>query len=513
MLVAIAVAFLAIQPNITGVSGAQVIYLSTNSFLGNLSALGSTSLSTGSIITSINGISISNAQQFYSLLNKTAQINATLVLGYKNQVFPYVYNSGTVNIFITKDTMLNSTSIQVQDVQSTNLNYGLDIIGGTQITVAPNSTKTTNSSVISDLQSILETRLNTFGISGITVNVIQTLSQGSFIMVSMPNVGESQALSLIQNQGIFYAKINNQTVFNSTNKNEGILKVCLTSSCPYGGELMPSLNNGAYQFDFGIELSSQAAQNFASATKNLSVNANGYLSAPIVLYLNGKQTSSLLIAANLKGQAEQTIQISGSAQTYQQALAQMKTLQSVFESGSLPTPIKVISIQSVSSSTGSQFISEIYILLLAAFVAISIIVFLRYMDFRVSSLILLTSIAEIFIVIGVAALIHWTLDIPSIAGIIASIGISVDDQIIITDEIIRGAAQSEYTSVKKRVKRAFFIIFVSFFSFSAIMFPLLFSSASLFTGFALTTILASLVGLLITRPAYAQIIGRIKGVV
>jgi preprotein translocase subunit SecD len=511
MILAVIIAFLAIQPNITGVSGAQIIYLSPNSYLGNLSAIGSTSLTTGSIITSLNGVPIGSAQQFYSLLNRSAHLNYTLTIGYENEIFPYIYSSSSISILLTKSTMVNSSFIQVQDVPSTNLDYGLDLIGGTQITVAPNSTKNTNSTTMSNLQTVLQTRLNTFGLSGISVSLVQTLSQGSFIMISMPNVGESQALSLIQNQGVFYAKIGNQTVFNGSNKAEGILTVCLTSSCPYGGVILPTLTNGVYQFNFGIELSPQAAANFANATKNLSVSSDGYLSKPIVLFLNGKQISSLSIAASLKGQATQDIQITGSASNSQQALNQMKTLQSVFESGSLPIAIKIVSINSVSSSTGSQFINQIYILLLAAFIAISVVVFLRYKDFRVSSLILLTSVTEIFVVIGVAALIHWTLDIPSIAGIIASIGISVDDQIIITDEIIRGSSRMEYTAVKKRVGRAFFIIFVSFFSFAAIMFPLLFSTASLFTGFALTTILASLVGLLITRPAYAQLISRIKG--
>jgi Preprotein translocase subunit SecD len=100
--------------------------------------------------------------------------------------------------------------------------------------------------------------------------------------------------------------------------------------------------------------------------------------------------------------------------------------------------------------------------------------------------------------------------VPSIAGIIASIGVSVDDQIIITDEILRGSSSVEFTNIKKRIRRAFFIIYVSFFSFAAIMFPLFFSTSTLFTGFALTTILAMLVGLLVTRPAYGQIITKIK---
>ncbi len=512
MIAAIVISFLAIQPNLTGVNGAQVIYMASNSYLGNLSAAGSTNFGPGSIITAVNGKSVSNAQQFYSDLNDTAVINATLIISYKNEVFPYIYVPSSVTVFITNKTRVNSTLLQVQDVPFTNLNYGLDIVGGTQITLAPNST-TYNSSLISNLDSVLQTRLNTYGISGISVSPIQTLSQGSFILVSMPSVGEGQALSLVQNQGIFYAKIGNHTIFNSTNASEGILSVCLTSSCPYGGLQTPTLSNGVYQFSFGIETSKLAAQNFAAATKDLRINASGYLNESIVMFLNGRQVSSLLISSNLKGQAQQSIEITGGANTAQQADNQMKTLQSIFQSGSLPIPVKIISIQSVSSVLGTEFIDNIYTLLFIAFIGVSIVIFARYRDYRVASLILLTSIAEIVIVIGAAALIKWTLDIPSIAGIIASIGISVDDQIIITDEIIRGGAKSEYTAVKKRVSRAFFIIFVSFFSFAAIMFPLLFSSASLFTGFAVTTILASLIGLLITRPAYAQIISKIKAVI
>jgi Preprotein translocase subunit SecD len=224
-----------------------------------------------------------------------------------------------------------------------------------------------------------------------------------------------------------------------------------------------------------------------------------------------QQGQPLLISTNILTNFNGAITIEGSGVDQQQATSNMKTLQAIMQSGSLPVPLKVVSINSVSPTAGSQFINQIYLLLLVAFVLVSIVIFLRYKDYKVSSLILLTSITEIFIVIGVAAAIHWTLDIPSMAGIIASIGISVDDQIIITDEMRRGSSQEEYAVTKKRISRAFFIIFVSFFSFAAIMFPLLFSTASLFAGFALTTILASLIGLLVTRPAFARIISRLEG--
>ncbi|MCL4373047.1 hypothetical protein M1384_03220 [Candidatus Parvarchaeota archaeon] len=512
MIVLVVVSFLAIQPNITNVNGAQVVYMPVNSYIGNLSSRGVIGLQTGSVITAVDGVPVHNVQQFYSQLNKSAIVNTSLSITYEKEIFPYLFESNTTKIFVEPGTVFNSSTIQTQNIPYTHLNYGLDIIGGTQIEVVPNSTNY-NTSILSKLETTLSKRLDVYGISGTTVNTVQALSGKSFIMVSMPNIGESQALSLIQNQGKFYATIGNFTVFNSSNSSESILDVCLSSGCPFGVYQTPSASNG-YQFQFGIQLASGAAKNFELAVKSLkpSTTSPGYFNRRIHLYLNGvQQGQPLLISENILTNFNGAITIEGGGVDQQQAATDMKTLQAVMQSGSLPVPLKIISISSVSPTAGSQFINQIYILLLIAFLLVSIVIFLRYRDYKISSLILLTSITEIFIVIGVAAAIHWTLDIPSMAGIIASIGISVDDQIIITDEMRRGSSQLEYAVTKKRISRAFFIIFVSFFSFAAIMFPLLFSTASLFAGFALTTILASLIGLLVTRPAYAKIIGKIEG--
>ncbi|MCW1301771.1 MAG: hypothetical protein OH316_01390 [Candidatus Parvarchaeota archaeon] len=509
LIVLLIVSFLAIQPNIFNQRGAQVVYLSPQGVVGNYSSRGLTTLTTGSIITGLNGVTISSPQQFYAQA-AALKPNSYATISYKNEVFPYVYTSSKLSLFLTNASQLNSTYIQLDQVGSSALQYGLDLIGGTEMYIQPNSTIITNSTY-STVENVLKTRLDVYGISGVSITQIQTLSGAKFIVVNMPNIGEAQALSLINNQGQFYAKIGNTTIFNSSNPAEVIQQVCLTSSCPYGGLQPPTLSNGLYNFNFGMALSKQSADEFKLATENLSViPSTNSLSKPIVLYLNGKVVENLSIESTLKGVAAQTVLITGSGSTYQQAYTNMKTLQAIFQSGSLPVPIKIASINSVSPIVGGQFISQIYILLIVAFIGIAIVVFLRYKNYKISLLILMTSAAEIFIVIGIAALIKWTLDVPSIAGIIASIGVSVDDQIIITDEILRGSSTVEFTNIKKRIKRAFFIIYVSFFSFAAIMFPLFFSTSTLFTGFALTTILATLVGLLVTRPAYGQIITKIK---
>ncbi|MCD6404133.1 MAG: protein translocase subunit SecD, partial [Nanoarchaeota archaeon] len=98
------------------------------------------------------------------------------------------------------------------------------------------------------------------------------------------------------------------------------------------------------------------------------------------------------------------------------------------------------------------------------------------------------------------------LDLAGIAGLIAAVGTGVDDQIVITDEVLRGEKEEKVRSIKERIKRAFFIIIVSFASTVATMLPLTFAGAGLLRGFAITTIIAVSIGIFITRPAYARLI-------
>ncbi|MBU4341283.1 MAG: protein translocase subunit SecD, partial [Candidatus Altiarchaeota archaeon] len=98
-------------------------------------------------------------------------------------------------------------------------------------------------------------------------------------------------------------------------------------------------------------------------------------------------------------------------------------------------------------------------------------------------------------------------DLPAVAGIIAAVGTGVDHQIIITDESIsrrHGEQKKKLVSLVERIKRAFFIIFVSAATTIAVMIPV-FLIQSL-KGFALTTAVGVFIGITITRPAYAKII-------
>ena len=115
-----------------------------------------------------------------------------------------------------------------------------------------------------------------------------------------------------------------------------------------------------------------------------------------------------------------------------------------------------------------------------------------------------TSLSEVVILLGIASLIGWNIDLAAIAGIIIAVGTGVDHQIIITDETLKGAA--EFYSWKQRIKRAFFIITASYLTILVAMLPLLFAGAGLLKGFAIIIIIGFSVGVFITRPAFASII-------
>ena len=119
--------------------------------------------------------------------------------------------------------------------------------------------------------------------------------------------------------------------------------------------------------------------------------------------------------------------------------------------------------------------------------------------------VVVTSVSELIIILGIASFIDWNLDLPSIAGILAAIGTGIDSQIIILDE----AKDSELLSLKQKLKRAFSIILGAYFTALVALLPLLWAGAGLLKGFAITTIIGITVGVLITRPAFSEIVKRI----
>jgi preprotein translocase subunit SecD len=179
-------------------------------------------------------------------------------------------------------------------------------------------------------------------------------------------------------------------------------------------------------------------------------------------------------------------------------------------SGNLPVKARIVLERPNLPELGAQFLKYAGIIALIAIVLVASIVSIRYRHPKISIAILITSFSEIILILGFASLSSWELDLAAMAGIIAAIGTGVDHQIIITDETLRGERgkkDSKIWDVKQAINRAFFIIFTSAATTISAMLPLM--SIIDLKGFAFTSIVGVLIGIMITRPAYSKIVEHI----
>lgn len=453
----------------------------------------------GMIIKLINSQPINNKEDYSRVISNIIFQNKTKL----------TITSNSREIIYLAD---KAPEITIDNIPKTKIKTGLDLSGGARALVKPEVPL--DADEINDLISVTSNRLNVFGISDVTVKSVSDLSGNNFMLVEVAGATPSDLQELVAKQGKFEAKIGNETVFIGGERD--IASVCRNDASCAGIESCSSYEDGELcRFRFVIYLSEEAAQKHADITSKLGVNVTSqgnYLDKTLDLYLDDKLVDSLLISEDLKGRVTTQIQIqgSGSGATRQEAIdsaeESMKKLQTILITGSLPYKLEIVKLDSISPVLGKEFTKNLFLLAAVVFIAVSLVLFIKYRKIKITSAVILTMFSEAFITLAIAALIKWNLDAPSIAGIIAGMGTGVNDQIVIIDESVSKAQ----ISIKEKIKRALFIILGAFFTIIAAMLPLFWAGAGLLRGFALTTIIGVSVGILITRPAFADIIKKIQ---
>jgi len=413
-------------------------------------------------------------------------------------------NAGSFILFTNK-----VPEITVKQIEKTRIKTGLDLSGGARALITAED-KDLTTAEINDLVAVTNQRLNVYGLKDVQIRPVSDLSGKKHMLIEIAGSTPKELENLIAKQGSFEAKIGNRTVFSGGDKD--ITYVARTGGQSGIYTCSKSQEGEVCQFRFAISLSEQAAQRHADITKTLGVNATypQYLDEKLNLYLDEELTDSLFIGKDLKGSATTQISISGSGtgstreEAYNNAEANMKQLQTVLITGSLPFKLKIEKLDTISPLLGQQFINTILIAGLVAILAVGFMVLIRYRRIKLSLAVLLTSLCEVVIILGVSALFNRSLDLPAIAGIIATIGTGVDSQIIILDE-----SQMTTLSLKQRIKRALYIILGTYVTTLFALLPLLWAGAGLLKGFAITTIIGISTGVFITRPAFSEIIKKI----
>ncbi|MCC7557876.1 MAG: preprotein translocase subunit SecD [Methanobacteriaceae archaeon] len=400
--------------------------------------------------------------------------------------------------------------VSIASISYYGISQGLDLQGGSLIQV--HLEKPVDQDTMNRVTGVLDRRLNIFGVKDIKVRA----SGNQDVIIEIAGVKPDEVAQIVGTPGKFVAKIDNQTALEGSD---------IVSVQPY------EIQGTQWAVPFKITL--EGANKFASI-------AEGKAGAPVDMYLDDKLISSPELAPELAtGRPSTDVQISGTENTKEEAEKQAKSIQTVLQSGALPVKVQIVGISTVSPELGTEFKNGALIAGFLALIVVSLIIFFRYRTPKLVIPIIFTSLAELLLILGVASIIKWNIDLAAIAGIIAAIGTGVDDQIILTDEVLKSSKQEELVqkkeskrskkkkkskksrkskfksrvsmSMKNRIKNAFFIIFASAATLIAAMLPVAyvgFSRGSTgigsLAGFAFTTIIGILIGIFITRPVYAK---------
>jgi preprotein translocase subunit SecD len=472
-------------------------------------------LRSGMIIKAINGEAITSVDDYSRVVSE--------ILPSEDEKKVVITTKAGDVILLTNET----PRITIEAIKPTNIKTGLDLSGGARALIT--AEKPLSQSEMADLIAVTSNRLNVFGLSDISVRSVSDLQGNNFMLVEVAGASPSDLRELVAKQGKFEARVGNSTTtskVNGTNVTSAkgtlvfsggkgdISDVCRNRAECSGISGCYAIEGGyACNFRFTVYLTEEAAKTHAGVTKNISLDESGkYLTDKLYLYVDDSEVDSLLIGAELRGQVTTQISIQGSGtgttqeEAFNEAKASMNKLQTILITGSLPYKLNLVKLDSISPTLGKEFTKNIIMLALIVFVIICALLFIKYRKIKITMAVILTVFSEAFLTLAIAALIRWNLDAPSIAGIIAGMGTGVNDQIIIIDESV----SKENTSLKERIKRALFIIFGAFFTIVAAMLPLFWAGTGLLRGFALTTIIGVSVGILITRPAFADIMRKIE---
>jgi len=498
LIIALVIAFLSINYQFSD-QGLIINSVETNSSAFNAGIRSPTqdiSLTNREKIISVNNQEIKELKEYNEIINSIS-IDSNIRL--KTDKTSYV---------ITKDS--SDVGLTISKAPSSNLRKGIDLQGGTRVILEP--AEEISKEQIKDIMATMEKRLNVYGLSDLVIKSASDLEGNKFIIVELAGVSKEELRETITKQGSFEARIGNKTAFTG----KEVKFVCRAGGSTCLNQINPVCpkqdDQSVCRFEFEIHLNEDAAERHKKITDELKIivspDGQRMLDQKIDFYLDGQLVDSLNIDADLKGISASRITITGSGsgsnqqEAVKDALKNKEELQTFLITGSLPTKLNIVKIDTLSPSLGEVFVKNALLIGLISIFAVASIIIIRYKKLKISIPIIITMISEVLLTLGIASIFKYNLDLAAIAGIIAAVGTGVNDQIVIIDEVLFG----NKSAAKQSIKNAFFVILAAFATIVAAMLPLLRAGAGLLTGFAITTIIGVTVGVLITRPFFGVVI-------
>lgn len=365
--------------------------------------------------------------------------------------------------------------------------------------------------------TVINDKINEAGLSGGTARVVTSATGEKFVLIEVPGEGRENVRNLLSERGTVQIDIYYPT------ENDSGEVVYQTREAVLQANDFQNVGQPQRNPELGphvpVTLTDSAAREFQTATTETGIAPSGsacyYEETPedtgpcLLTTVDGEVVYSAGMSPSLAGDIANGNWVNSPQFVLQtNSLDEASDLSLHLTAGALPTGLDFEEGTSVyvSPTQGDRFKTAGLLIGLASLLGVSMKVFVQYRDIRIAAPMVALSLTEVIILLGFASLVGYPIDLAVIAGFIAVIGTGVDDLIIIASEVLQDGEVSSKTVFDNRYSKAFWIIMAAAVTTTVALSPLIILSLGKLAGFAIFTIFGIAVGVLITRPAYADIL-------
>jgi len=365
------------------------------------------------------------------------------------------------------------------------IKLGLDLQGGTHVVLKLKETAETpiNQEAMNRVIEVIERRVNELGV---TEPIVQSQGKDQ-VIVELPGVKDSkQALDTIGKTALLE--------FKEVNPDGSLGDTVLT------GASLKKAQVGYDQYQqpiISIEFDSKGAKEFGKITEKS-------VGKPLAIVLDNKVLSAPIVQEPITG---------GKAQiTGNRSVEEAQKIALLLRAGALPVPVDIAEIRTVGPTLGADSIAKS---VNAGIVGTILVVIFMLLVYRLPGLVAnFTLIFYILLVLASMVLLKATLTLPGLAGLILSIGMAVDTNILIFERFKEEtrAGKSLRPALDAGFERAFATVIDSHTTTFITALILFWLGTGTIKGFAVTLMLGIVINLFTAITVTKNILDLIVGV-
>lgn len=412
-----------------------------------------------------------------------------------------------------EDDTTTSLEVTSDGVDQEDLKQALDNNDVQYESVRQGVTQDTREQAVQTLQS----RAEASGLSGGDVRQVELQNGEQLILLEVPNLERDEAIDLITRRG----EVRIDAYYFDEEEDKYVNRTGVLTQNDIRDVGTPRKGDSRNPPNVPLNVEPQAAEDFQDDVVDTGIARVGgsscqYEQAPqetqpcLLTVVDGDVVYSAGMAPSL-AQSMRSGEWSTAPDFILQTgnFSEAQDLSVNLQSGSLPTTMDIENgeVSFIAPQQGQQFRIIALVIGIMSTLAVATSVSLRYGKIKIALPMMITALAEVLVMLSIAVLLSYPVDVAVIAGFIAVIGTGVDDLIIIADRVIGGSDPASSSRVfNARFKKALWIILSAAGTTILALGPLAVLQLRALQGFAIFTIIGVIAGVLLTRPAYGDML-------